>query len=448
LQIAALKKSIKDHGLTMIGVTYVDLAGAAHMKPGVSTEIDSILANGIKTARGNYALDSADQMVHGTSINISQGDLAIVPDPETFAIPSYTTGIGRFMGDLHEKGGEPSPLCTRTFYKKILEDAASKGFEPQVGFEGELHLVQREGDRVFRADSFPTHSQEGFNVHHQFFTDVVAALRSVNVRPLKAHVEGGRGQVEIDVAHQHGLKAADDSVYFKDAVKAVARRHGYIASFMPKIGHDWWGSGLHMHMSIWRSGRNLFAVGDEEDARRLGLSKLAYHFIGGLLRHLPALSAIAAPSPNSYRRILPGKWNADAVVYGPGARGAAVRIPDERGKSTRIECRFPDNSCNPYLTMGAILACGLEGIEREADPGDPLTIDLSFLSDREIRQKGFSLMPRSLSEAVVALEKDSLLRDAMGATLFDEYLRNKEQDIANVSDKVSQWEVDHYLDFY
>ena len=393
-------------------------------------------------------------MVHGTSINISQGDLAIVPDPSTFAIPSYTTGIGRFMGDLHEKEGGPSPLCTRTFYKKVLDEAASKGFRPEVGFEGEVHLVRREGEEVLPADLFSSHSQEGFNVHHQLFTEIIEALRSVNVRPLKGHVEGGRGQVEIDVAHQHGLKAADDAVgIFKDAVKAVARRHGYIASFMPKIGHDWWGSGLHMHMSLWSSGKkeNLFeaeAGGMAGDTAGLGLSPLARHFIGGLLRHLPALSAIAAPSVNSYRRILPGKWNADAVVYGPGARGAAVRIPDERGKATRVECRFPDSACNPYLTMGSILACGLQGIQDEADPGEPLTIDLSFLSDREIRHKGFSLMPRSLTEAVAALEKDEFLREEMGSTLFEEYFRNKEQDIATIADKVSQWELDHYLDFY
>ncbi len=424
------------------------------MKPALVSQLDSVLKNGVKTSRGNLANTSYDQLVRGTSLDISQGDLAIVPDPQTFVIPSYTPKVGRFLGNLYEKDGTISAVCPRNFYSKMLEKALSMGFAFELGFEAEFHLVVKRaagqegsGPAFAPADYSITHSQDGFNFHSKIIEDMVQTLKSVGVELEKAHVEGGHGQLEFDVAHHNGLRPADDMVYFKDAVKAVARENGYIASFMPKIGHTWWGSGMHLHMSLWnRAGKtyNLFF----EPKDKLELSKLAYNFIGGILEHLSALTAIACPSVNSYKRLLQGKWNADARVYGAGVRGAAVRIPDERGKATRIECRFPDGSCNPYLAMGAILACGLDGVKRKLDPGDPLSFDLSFLSDREIRQRGFRLMPRSLQESVAALEEDKLLKNEMGELLFMEFIKNREHDIAQSADKVTQWEVDRFLDIY
>lgn len=446
MQRSEIKKAIKDHNVVMLGVSYLDFTGVPRMKPVNAADLDTFLENGFKTARANYAYSSVDIPVRNASMDIVQGDFAIIPDPDTFVIPSYTTGVGRFLGFVHEKDGKVSEFCTRNFYKKQLEKAARMGYTLQVGFEGEFMLVKREDGKVSRLDNFLTHSQEGFNVYHQFIIDLVEALKSVNVDMTKGHVEGGRSQLEFDVKHHEGMKAADDVVFFRDATKAVARRHGYIASFMPKIGHDWWGNGMHLHMSLWdRAGRSVF---DDPKDKKMGLSPTAYHFIGGVVKHLPALSAVAAPFSNSYKRMLPGKWNADAAVYGAGARGAAVRIPDERGRAARIECRFPDPTMNPYLTMGAILACGLEGIEKRADPGEPLRSDISSLSDREIRKKGYRLMPRSLSEALAAFEQDDCLRNAMGDDMHEQYVIHKEQEIALMADKVTQFEVDALLELF
>ncbi|MGI0079800.1 MAG: glutamine synthetase family protein, partial [Nitrososphaerales archaeon] len=293
------------------------------------------------------------------------------------------------------------------------------------------------------------HSQEGYNLYHLLISDYITALKSMQVAPIKAHVEGGRSQLEIDVAYEEGLRAADNIVYFKDAVKAVTRQHGLLASFMPKIGHDWWGNGMHLHVSLCDSkGTNLFNAEDRKDKRELGLSDLCYHFIGGLLHHMEALCAIASPTVNSYKRILPGRWNADAITYGPGVRGAAVRIPDERGRDTRIECRFPDASCNPYLAMACIIAAGLDGIDQEIDPEKPTNFDTSYMTDSEISSKGLRLMPRSLHEALSKFEKDSLFRKTLGDILCDEYIKGKEFEIAQASDQVTQWEVEHFLDLF
>lgn len=441
-----IKRTVKERGLQLLGVSYVDFTGVTRVKPIAASELDTVLDTGVKTSRANFALSHNDKLVRGAGMNIAQGDISVVGDPETFTMPSYSPGVGRFMGDLREKDGKPSQLCARTFYRRVLARAAAKGFRLRAGFEGEFYLLRREEGRPVKVDNFFTHSQEGFNLHQQFIGDLVSALASVGVETLKAHVEGGQGQLEFDVRHHEGMKTADDIVYFKDAAKAVARRHGLLASFMPKVGHDWWGNGMHLHLSLaGRSGKNLFE--DPKD-RKMGLSPLAYHFIGGLVEHLPALSAVAAPMPNSYRRMLPGKWNADAAVFGPGARGAAVRIPDERGESTRVECRFPDGTMNPYLALGSMLACGLDGVEKEADPGEPLREDISGLSDREMRRKGLRLMPRSLSEALSALEKDDCLREAMGGVMFEEYLKNKEQEVAQMADQVTQYELDNQLDLF
>ncbi len=449
MQITEIKRLIREKHLSLLGVTYVDLAGVARMKPANARNVDSILKSGIKTSVANLALTAYDQLVHGSSLDISHGDYAILPDPATFIIPSYTEGVGRFIGNICEKDGSISEICPRSFYSRMLDHALSEGFRFEVGFESEFHLVRREGNSVVPADFTITHNQDGFNFHSRFIADAVRAVESIGIELEKAHVEGGHGQLEFDVAHQNGLKVADDIIYFKDAIKTVARAYGYIASFMPKIGNDWWGSGLHLHMSLWRSSSrkkstNLFA--DRHD--KFGLSKLSYHFIAGILEHLPALTAIACPSFNSYKRLLQGKWNADAQVYAFGGRGGAIRIPDEREGATRVECRFPDGSCNPYLTLGSILACGMDGIQKKLEPPKPLTFDLSFFSDREIREKGFALMPRSLREAVASLEKDTLLKRVMGNLLFEEYIKNREHDISQGADKVTQWEVDRFLDIY
>jgi glutamine synthetase len=230
-------------------------------------------------------------------------------------------------------------------------------------------------------------------------------------------------------------------------VKTLARDEGLTASFMPKIGSDWWGSGLHAHLNLAdMNGRNLFA--DLSDKRKLGLSSLCYSFTAGVLRHAKALCAIAAPTVNSYKRLLPGRWNADAVTYGPGNRGSALRIPDERGRATRIELRMPDNSCNLYLVLGCTIAAGLEGVEKRLDPGEPLMYDASAMNDQERISRGLELLPRSLREALTFLEKDRLFRLVLGPKIFEEYLTQRYFEVAQGADQVTPWEVSHFLDLF
>ncbi len=441
------KRRLAGRDIRFVGVSYVDLAGVTRSKPLVRTEIDSVLRDGFKTARANLAMNAASPLTPGSRLDISQGDVSVIPDPDTLVFPSYAPGTARLLGELKEADGEVSPYCTRSLLRRVLERTRTMGYEPIVGLESEFHLVKFQGDRVLPADASGIQTLDGYNEHRELLGDVVRALSTVGVEPTKVHAEGGRGQLEIDLAHEPALRAADGYVYFKEVVKAVSRAHGLTASFMPKIGAEWWGSGLHLHLNLLdRKGGNAFA--DQGDRRKLGLSTACYHFIGGVLKHARALCAIAAPTVNSYKRLLPGRWNADAVTYGPGNRGAAIRIPDERGRSTRIEMRVPDNACNLYLLLACILSVGLEGMENKLDPGEPLTFDASPLSDRERAARGLELMPRSLGEALSELERDGPLRRTLGDEMFEEFLAQRYFEVSQAADQVTQWEVSHFLELF
>lgn len=431
----------------MVSVSYSDLAGVTRSKPVVSSELDSLMKNGFKTARANLDMNTVTPLTPGSKLNIAQGDVSIVPDADTLVFPSYSPETARLIGWVHEADGRPSPLCARAVLQRTLQKARAKRYELVTGLESEFHLVAFQGSRVIPADRSGIQTQSGYDEHRGYLADLVNSLRSVNVDAVKAHVEGGKGQLEVDLMPRVGLKAPDGFVYFKDAVKAIARKHGTIASFMPKIGSEWWGSGLHVHMNLRNSkGRNVFSGGG--DLWKLGLSRSCYQFIGGVLDRAAALCAIAAPTVNSYKRLLPGRWNADAKTYGPGNRGAAVRIPDERGEATRIELRMPDNACNIYLLLACVLAAGMDGIERKVDPGSPLLFDASKMSDRERVAQGLKLLPRSLGEALAELERDSLFRKTLGEDLFEEYIAQRSFEVSQAADQVTEWEVSHFLDLF
>ena len=434
-------------GTKIVAICQVDLAGVTRSKPLVNRGEDAILKDGFKTAKANLDGNSVAPLTPGSKLNISQGDVAIVPDPDTLVYPSYAPGTALMMGDVHEADGKVSPFCVRSLLKRVVEQARSQGYVPVVGLESEFHLVREQGGQLVPADTSGVQTLDGYNEHRKFLENVADALGSVGVSPLKLHAEGGRGQMEVDLAHEKALKAADGFYYFKDVVKTLARDEGLTASFMPKIGSDWWGSGLHAHLNlVAMKGRNLFA--DLSDERKLGLSPLCYSFTAGLLRHAKALCAIAAPTVNSYKRLLPGRWNADAVTYGPGNRGSALRIPDERGRATRVELRLPDNSCNLYLVLGCAIAAGLEGVSKKLDPGDPLMYDASAMNDQERISRGLELLPRSLREALTFLEKDKLFRQVLGQDVFEEYLTQRYFEGAQGADQVTPWEVSHFLDLF
>ena len=248
------------------------------------------------------------------------------------------------------------------------------------------------------------------------------------------------GQHEIDLQYTDALRAADNIMTFKLAVKTLAQKNGLHATFMPKPVSGAAGSGMHVNMSLFRDGKNAFY--DEADPRHL--SPLAYQFIAGLLVHVRGCCAVTNPLVNSYKRLVPGYEAPCHLAWSTGNRSALVRIPTPRGNSTRVELRSPDPACNPYLALAACLAAGLDGIEQQMTPPAPLTGNLYKVGDAS----GIQRLPGSLEEAVRALEADSVITDALGAHVTEQYLAGKRRECRSYAAQVSQWELEQYLVAY
>jgi glutamine synthetase len=260
--------------------------------------------------------------------------------------------------------------------------------------------------------------------------------------------EDANGQFEINYTFADCLTSADHYVFFKMAASEIANDHGLICSFMPKPFANRPGNGMHMHMSLGPVGGkgNLFE--DKSDPNGLKLSKLAYQFLGGVLKHAPALAAICAPTVNSYKRLVVGRsltgatWAPAYISYGDNNRSTMVRIP-----GGRLELRLPDGACNPYLATAAVIAAGLDGIENNIDPGAPKNDNLYGYSPERLKEEGIQILPQNLHEALLALEQDDVLRAALGP-VADEFLKLKHMEWVEYMRHVSDWEINSYLEFF
>ena len=260
--------------------------------------------------------------------------------------------------------------------------------------------------------------------------------------------EDANGQFEINFTFSPALTSADRYVLFRMAASEIAREFGVICSFMPKPMSNRTGTGSHIHMSIWDGqGKDLFR--DDSDKNRLGLSELAYHFLGGLLAHAPALTALVAPSVNSYKRLVVGRslsgatWAPAYISYGDNNRTSMVRVP-----YGRLELRLCDSSCNPYLATAAVIAAGLDGIERKLDPGPPHNINHYRYTPEALREMNIGVLPQTLIEALRALQDDSLFAEQLGEAFLREFIELKEMEWTEYQRHVSDWEVQRYLEFY
>ncbi len=260
--------------------------------------------------------------------------------------------------------------------------------------------------------------------------------------------EDSNGQFEVNYTYTDALKSADNYLLLKMGASEIANQMGMICSFMPKPFSNRPGNGMHMHMSIGdATNSNIFM--DKTDKNGLGLSKLAYHFLAGILEHAPALAAVCAPTVNSYKRLVVGRslsgatWAPAYIAYGDNNRSTLVRIP-----YGRLELRLPDGSCNPYLATAAVIAAGMDGVKRELDPGQPRSENLYDYSLEEIAQQGIGILPQNLGEAITALEKDQVICAALGDKLAKEFIALKRMEWVDYSRHVSDWEVNRYVEFF
>jgi glutamine synthetase len=374
------------------------------------------------------------------------GEVRIMPDPATFVPLPYAPGAGAMLADQVLPSGEPWDGCARTYLKQAIAAAAAEGYAVTAAFEPEFTLGRREADpdggpdRLVPNDDSLCYSATGFHLAHDFTMDLLGALTAQGLRPEHYYPELGHGQQEMTLRYAPALRAADNHVLYREAVRGTAFRRGLWASLAPKPIPDQAGNGAHLHISL----RGLGPGGEPaapafyDPADQYGLSAAGYHFIGGLLAHLPALVALTCGSVNSYRRLAPQMWSSAYTIYGMDNREAAVRIcspmSDDRAASVNLELKPSDSSANPYLALGAVIHAGLDGIRRKLDPGEAVNVDPAALTNSERLARGIQRLPDSLGAALDALEADTLLMESLGDLRRRAYLAVKRSEAAAFAD--------------
>ena len=319
------------------------------------------------------------------------------------------------------------------------------GYTMQVGPEAEFFLFRLDGEGNPTVD--PHDAATYFDVApmdkgEDCRRDIELTLQQMDFHLEAAHHEVAIGQHEIDFRHGDALSTADNLITFRMVVKVIAAQHGMHATFMAKPLHGENGSGMHVNQSLSRGDENAFL--DESDD--LKLSTDAYSYIAGILKHLPAITAVANPTVNSYKRLLPGYEAPVYIAWSPGNRSAAIRVPAKRGRSTRIELRTPDPTANPYLALACMLQAGLDGITKGLTPPEPVNRNIYDLTEEESAELGISSLPHDLPGALDALEQDAVMRQALGEHIFSEYLALKRAEWASYNEQVHRWEIDQYMD--
>lgn len=407
----------------------------------------------ITTDQLGKALDG-ELMFDGSSIEgfvrIEESDMYLHPDPDTFLVlpwtsPNSTSKTARLICDVFDPNGNPFEGCPRHALARVLAEAHAMGYSMQVGPEPEFFLFQVNEDGT---PSLKTHDKASYfdlppvDRGEEARRDMVETLQSIGFEIEASHHEGAPGQHEIDFKYMEALKTADNIMTFRIVVRTVAQRHGLHATFMPKPVFGINGSGMHMHISLFEGDKNAFNDPDQED----GLSDTCRHFIAGILKHAPAISAITSPTVNSYKRLVPGYEAPVYIAWSHRNRSPLIRIPAKRGMSTRLEVRSPDPSCNPYLGMTVLLKAGLEGIRHKMEPPAPIGKNIYEMDLASRIEQGIRSLPENLLEAVKELRKDTLIQDALGQHIFSRFVKAKTTEWESYSSRVYDWEVNEYLE--
>jgi glutamine synthetase len=384
---------------------------------------------------------------------IQESDMRLVPDADTYAVLPWSQTErrrARIFCDIYTPDGSPFPGDPRGALKRVLERLDERGWEFNVGAEPEFFLLRSNGQDHIHPVPHDVGGYFDFSASDEAQRvrgQLMLALDSMGLEVEMGHHEVALGQHEIDFRFSEALRAADNVVTLKYTIRALAAQNGLVATFMPKPIFGINGSGMHTHQSIFdNDGENVFFSPDDP----FRLSQTAYGFMAGQLAHARALAAVVAPTVNSYKRITPGYEAPVYVCWAQINRSAMIRIPSHtegRDSSTRAEIRCPDPSCNPYLAFATMLAAGLDGVEQNLECPPPVNnLNIYEMSDDELREKGIEQLPGSLAEALDELERDEVIKGALGPELYEAFTRAKWAEWNAHRMQVSDWEIEYYLE--
>ena len=417
--------------LRLVRFLYCDNGGIIRGKATHASKLGTRITEGIGQTLAMQAFTGVESLASVEGMG-PIGEFRLTPDPATFTILPYTPNTGSMLCDMILTDGTPWAACPRTFLKRMVARLEEQGMRAEAAVEHEFYLARQDATGAYvPADHSLCYSSIGLDDQAEVIDAILAALEAQDISVELFHTELGPAQQELSVRHANVLRAADNVCLIRETVRSVARKHNLFASFAPKPFLDQAGSGAHIHLSLWG------AQGSEQehinlfyDANKRGnLSQLGSYFIGGVLKLIRALIAITCASPNSYRRLLPHYWSSAYGVYGFDNREGAIRVPSfYRGRevdSINLELKAADHSGNPYLAMGAFLAAGLDCIQNKIEPGEPQQIDPGNYSDEEREKRGIRRLPTTLDEALDELERDSVLKEALGPLLATSYIAVK-----------------------
>ncbi len=433
-----IMKIVKDEDIKFIRMQFTDIFGQLKNVAITASQLEKALNNQI--------------MFDGSSIEgfvrLEESDQCLYPDLDSFVIFPWRRGDGkvaRLICDVYNPDGTPFVGDPRGVLKSVLKRARDMGFDTfNVGPEAEFFLFQTddEGKPTTKTNDEASYFDLGPLDHGESTRrQICLALEDMGFEIEASHHEVAQGQHEIDFKYQDALHCADSVMTFKLAVKVIAQENGLHATFMPKPIFGIAGSGMHINMSLFKKGKNVFY--DEKGEK--GLSKTAYNFIAGVLHHMKGMAAITNPLVNSYKRLVPGYEAPCYMAWSASNRSALIRIPAARGQSTRLELRCPDPCCNPYLALAVCLAAGLDGIEKGMTPPPEITENIFEMSPAARRRKGIAALPGSLEEALIALKKDRYITQVLGEHVTAQYIAGKEAEWDEYRTRVSSWERDKYI---
>jgi glutamine synthetase len=460
---ARVGRLVEEHGLEVVRISFPDQHGLLRGKTVLAGELAGMLANGCSITSSLFAKDTANRTVFpvwsagggfGLAAFQGAGDVTMIPDPATFRILPWAPKTGWLLSDVYLPDGRPVPFATRHIYRSALTRLAAAGYDYVAGLEVEFHVFKREGDRMAPETSGQPGEPPRVSILTQGY-QYLSELRFDQLEPVleiirrdivglglplrSVECEYGPSQCEFTFRAQSGLEPADTMVLFRSAVKQICRRHGLHATFMcrPRIPNVM-SSGWHLHQSLVdrKSGANVFMPGRQGEL----LSEVGRHFLAGLLAHASASAVFAAPTLNGYKRFRPHSLAPDRAVWGHDNRGVMVRGLGGAGDpATRLENRVGEPTANPYLYMASQVLAGLDGLARRLDPGP--SADAPYEAKAEP-------LPKSLTEAVAALQGDGFFREALGGAFVDYLLTIKEAEIARFQSEVTEWEQREYFEMY
>lgn len=440
-------EALMEAGVRYCAASYVDMHGVSKAKM-VPVAHHGRMLGGSELFTG-AALDGVPQAVH-------DDEVAAVPDPESCTIMPWQPDIAWFASDLHYKGA-PFEACSRNILKRQLARAKAMGLQFNLGIEAEFFVLrEREGGGFAPLSARQDLAKPCYDVgrlldNWTWVDELVSSMNTLGWDVYSFDHEDAIGQFEIDFMYADALTMADRYTFFRMMAHEIARKNGAFASFMPKVFPNRAGSGAHLNMSLWDLVRGVNLFSDSTDTRGCDMGRVGYRFIAGIVKHLPAICAMVAPTVNSYKRLVKKgsasgfTWAPVLCCYGNNNRTNALRIPLGGG---RVELRAADSACNPYLAAALVLAAGLEGIEKDLDPGPPNVENMYQKSASDLEALGLRTLPSSLGEALDEFAKDPLSEAVLGKGMYDAWLGYKREEWASYNYHVSDWEYDRYLRFF